>query len=59
MWPFKKKDKTQEQNMHPTGVAPSATVADGIRWKEILSEGKSLELFDGCRAKCDGTFEDL
>lgn len=57
MWPFKKKTCTESEDTEKQ--MDEMTVADGIDWKQILSEGKSVELFDGCRAKCDGTFEDL
>ena len=59
MWPFKKKkDETTEYSDRKEDVAEE-TVAVGINWQQILSEGKSVELFDGCRAKCEGTLEDL
>lgn len=59
MWPFKKKDTTETSEKTASAAAVNPSVADGIDWRQILSEGKSVELFDGCRAKCDGTFEDL
>ena len=59
MWPFKKKKDEDLQAVQEAMASVGNAVAAGINWQEILSEGKSVELFDGCRAKCDGTFEDL
>ena len=59
MWPFKRKSKDVHEIKDEIRLPADGTVADGIRWQEIISEGRSIELFDGCRAKCDGTFEDL
>ena len=59
MWPFKKKIKLEIGQPDQKEKANNATIADGIDWQQILSEGKSVELFDGCRAKCDGGIEDL
>ena len=59
MWPFKKKSEDTPLEKDEKRSSANGTVADGIRWQEIISEGKTIELFDGCRAKCDGTFEDL
>ena len=58
MWPFKKKNKEDDENWENI-PNPDVAVASGIQWRQILAEGKSVELFDGCRAKCDGTMEDL
>lgn len=59
MWPFKKKSKDDYEWKNEKGSTADGTVAAGIQWQEIIAEGKSIELFDGCKAKCDGTFEDL
>lgn len=59
MWPFNKKKEEVTEHAQEAMDIVGTTVAAGINWQEILSEGKSVELFDGCRAKCDGTFEDL
>ena len=59
MWPFKKKNKEALEKQQEDLGKQDVTVACGIEWRQILSEGKSVELFDGCRAKCDGTMEDL
>ena len=58
MWPFKKKPKEETQN-EKESPTEHTTVADGINWKEIMSEGNVVELFDGCKAKSDGIFGDL
>jgi len=59
MWPFKKKEEQTDEHAREAMNTLGTAVAAGINWQEILSEGKSVELFDGCRAKCDGTMEDL
>lgn len=59
MWPFKKKKEEETEHAQEAMNTIAATIADGINWQQILSEGKSVELFDGCRAKCEGTLEDL
>ena len=59
MWPFKKKSKDAADEVLENQVKQDVAVANGIAWRQILSEGKAVELFDGCRAKCDGTMEDL
>ena len=59
MWPFKKKSTEDLEVNKENASTANGTVAAGIDWQKIISEGRSVELFDGCRAKCDGTFEDL
>ena len=59
MWPFKMKSNETSEKPQENMVKQDVTVACGIEWRQILSEGKSVELFDGCRAKCDGTMENL
>ena len=59
MWPFKKKVKREDQVINEETVSSGNIIMDGVNWRQILSEGKTVEMFDGCRAKCDGTFEDL
>ena len=59
MWPFKKKSTSDLETVQTKASDKEATIAAGIDWRQILSEGKSVELFDGCRAKCDGGLEDL
>lgn len=58
MWPFKKKNKEEDLPQKESNME-NPTVANGIDWKQIMSEGNVVELFDGCKAKCDGIFGDL
>lgn len=59
MWPFKKKMKTEDQLSQRETAFDENVIIEGVNWRQILSEGKTVEMFDGCKAKCDGTFEDL
>ena len=59
MWPFDKKTKNETAQQEQTKSTDHATVADGIDWRQIYSEGKCMELIDGCRAKSDGIFGDV
>ena len=59
MWPFDRKKNTQDNDRKEQYKIEQPAVAAGIQWQQILREGKSVEIFDGCRVKCDGGFEDL
>lgn len=59
MWPFKKRNNSETEKTTQKENTNTATVADGIDWQQILSEGKPVEIFDGCKANCDGIFGDV
>ena len=59
MWPFKKKNEVKTEKTNQPESVNTVTVANGIEWQQILSEGKTVELFDGCKANCDGMFGDV
>lgn len=47
MRPYKKKIKKQERASIQESTSYETNVMNGIKWRQILSEGKTVELIDG------------